>query len=233
MTSVRGGRLLVRELLGGAGHVIAVPLALPVAGRIQERDPEEFVLDPTQLANALRDLVEALQPDGVPVTSPEVLLRDCTSASSVVSGYPVAVAIEATKRLRQSMGDLVALVAHIPGPSDLAEHCGADPQDAVDCVTVLGKSFVDAGADVVLVEDVEHEMSGVSLSTLRNIAQFHQAMVFSRAQGRYGLPYAAAVPLANPLPGKGFTVTEGELPRSSDIGVLRGWVLTVQGGRGQ
>ncbi len=52
---------MVRALASGQrGYTLAVPLALHVSARIAERDPEDFLRDPTQLANALRDLIEAV-----------------------------------------------------------------------------------------------------------------------------------------------------------------------------
>ena len=50
-----------------------------MSARIAERDAGDFVCDATQLANALRDLIEAVGPDGVPVTDAAVLLAGCAS----------------------------------------------------------------------------------------------------------------------------------------------------------
>jgi len=94
-------RAVARSLAAGQpGGTLAVPLALHVSARIAERDAEDFVYDATQLANALRDLIEAVGPDGVPVTDPAVLLVGCASAESTVASDQLKVALEATRRLR-------------------------------------------------------------------------------------------------------------------------------------
>ena len=233
MTSGRLGRQLLRSLINGSDAVaVAVPLALHVAGRIQERDSEGFVLDPTQLANAIRDLVEAVEPDGVPVTSPDILLSGCSGIGSLTTSEQLSVALEATRRLRSSLGDSVALVAHLPGPSNLVAHFDTSEQEAAEAVTAIGKSLVSAGVDAVLIND-EAEAAGISLSTLSNIARFHQSLVLGFHRQCYGLPAATVVPFASPIIGRGFTVTDGQLPRSTDISELRDWVLVVQGRREQ
>src|SRR5690242_2788987 len=118
-------RALVRGVAAGqVPGTVAVPLALHVSARIAERDAEEFAYDPTQLANALRDLVDAVDPDGVPVCDPGVLLADCQTVGDVVTSEQVAAAVEATRRLRTSFGDAIALVALLPGPAAIARHTG-------------------------------------------------------------------------------------------------------------
>ena len=221
-------RHIVRALLSGQrGGVLAVPLALQVAARIQERDAEDFVHDATQLANALRDLVDAVDPDGVPVTAPEVLLDGCGSTSALAASDQLSVAVEATRRLRTSLGDRIALVATLPGPATVAERCAAMPAAAADAVLALGKQFLAAGADVLLVVD-EAGPAGATLSTLANIARFHQALALSHPGDRYGLAAATVVPLGSPAAGAGVTVTNEELDRRTDIGLLGDWVATVR-----
>ena len=63
--------------------------------RIAERDPEDFLYNPTQLANALQDLIEAVGPDGVPICDPSVLVDGCRSASDVLASQQLGVALEA------------------------------------------------------------------------------------------------------------------------------------------
>ncbi|MFL6135520.1 MAG: hypothetical protein ACJ72A_22135, partial [Nocardioidaceae bacterium] len=153
-------RTLVRTLLGGGEGTLAVPLALAAAARIQERDWEDFLEDPTQLANGIRDLVDAVAPDGVPVSDDLVLLEQASSAG--LAGGPHALAaVVATERLRQSLGDRVALVSVLPGPARLA---AAGAVAAAEAILELGKKFLAAGADVVLVRDEAGEAA--SLSTL-------------------------------------------------------------------
>jgi len=196
------------------GHGIAVPLAMQVAARIQERDWEAFTCDPTQLANGLRDLVDACAPDGIPLTMPEVLL----DAADPVGGIEAQTALEATRRLRSSMGDRVALVACLPGPAVL-------PNDGDD-VLELGKAFLGAGADAIVV--LEHHGDTSALSTLANVARFHQAAALGCCDS-HGLPVVERVPLAEPRPATGMVMTPDTLPRDTDVSVLDDWVEAVRG----
>lgn len=196
------------------GHGIAVPLAMQVAARIQERDWEDFTCDPTQLANGLRDLVDACGPDGVTVTTPEVLL----DAADPVGGIEVQTALEATFRLRSSMGDRVALVACLPGPSAL-------PRGGDD-VLELGKAFLGAGADAIVV--LEHHGDTSALATLANVARFHQAAALGCCES-HGLPVIDRVPLTEPRPATALVMTTDTLPRDTDVSVLEDWVAGVRG----
>src|ERR1700751_6030964 len=140
-------RALVRGVAAGQlPGTAAVPLALHVSARIAERDAEEFVYDPTQLANALRDLADAVDPDGVPVCDAGVLLADCHTGADIVASEQLTAAVEATRRLRTSFGDTTALVAVLPGPAAIARVAGAGTASA-DAVLALGKEFLAAGAD--------------------------------------------------------------------------------------
>lgn len=196
------------------GRGIAVPLAMQVAARIQERDWEAFTCDPTQLANGLRDLVDACAPDGIPLTMPEVLLE----AADPVGGVEAQTALEATRRLRASMGDRVALVACLPGPAAL-------PNGGVD-VLELGKAFLGAGADAIVV--LEHHGDTSALSTLANVARFHQAAALGCCAS-HGLPVVERVPLAEPRPATGMVLTADTLTRDTDVSVLEDWVEAVRG----
>ncbi|MEJ2861731.1 hypothetical protein [Actinomycetospora flava] len=109
---------------GGGRHTLAVPLAPHLAARIAERPWEAFLTDPTQLANGLGDLLDAVRPDGVAVTLPSLAGAD---------GHREA-ALEATRRLRVSAGDDAVLVAVLR----------ADLDDV--------KAFLDAGVDGIVLE---------------------------------------------------------------------------------
>lgn len=226
-------RAVARSLAAGRpGGTLAVPLALHVSARIAERDAEDFVYDATQLANALRDLIEAVGPDGVPVTDPAVLLAGCASAESVLASDQLKVALEATRRLRAAYGDAIALAAVLPGPATIAglggpaETAGASAM-AADVVVGLGREFLAAGADVLIVAD-HAELAGTSLATLANVARFHQALALSHTVARYGLPSAASQDLHTPGHVPGVVVTAESLTRETDIAVLRDWVAAVR-----
>jgi hypothetical protein len=208
-------RQRVRALAQGRGDdgAVAVPLALRLAARIQERDWDDFTRDPTQLANGLRDLVDACGPDGVPVTTPEVLLDGGTDLLGSEQGVA---ALEATRRLRASMGDRVALVACLPGPAALP--------GGSDALLAAGKEFLAAGADVLVVL-ADH---GPPLGTLANVARFHQALALGCCDA-HGLPVVARVPLHAPLPTPGVVLTTEDLPRDTDVSVLEDWVDAVRG----
>ena len=221
-------RAVARGIAAGqAAGTLAVPLALHVSARIAERDADEFVYDATQLANALRDLVEAVDPDGVLVSDPAVLLTGCRDAEDVVGSEQLGVAVEATRRLRASFRDEVTLVAVLPGPSVLSALAGAGGAlDVADVVLALGKEFLGAGADVLLVQD-EVEAPGVSLGTLANVAHFHQAVALAHGAPRFGLAGTAVVGLDTPVGVRGVVVTPGALARDTDISVLCDWVAGV------
>ncbi|MGD0928405.1 MAG: hypothetical protein ABR926_24795 [Streptosporangiaceae bacterium] len=227
-------RAVARSLAAGQpGGTLAVPLALHVSARIAERDAEDFVYDPTQLANALRDLIEAVGPDGVPVTDPAVLLAGCTTAESILASEQLKVALEATRRLRASYGDAIALAAVLPGPATIAGQAlpaGAAWASAVAAGVVvdLGREFLAAGADLLIVADHE-ELPGTSLATLANVARFHQALALSHTVARYGLPAAAPQDLSSPAQVRGVAVTPESLTRLTDLAVLRDWVAAVRG----
>ena len=230
MTIVSSPRAVVRQLAAGPrSGTLAIPLALHVAARIQERDPEEFLYDATQLANALRDLADAVDPDGVPVTCADLILAACPSIPALLGSEQLSAAAEATRRLRASFGDRLALLAGLPGPAAVAAATGGTPAAAADAVLALGKEFLAAGADVLLVEE-DTELTGAAMSTLANVARFHQAVTVAHGAPRYGLPGTTLVPLSEAVPGTGVVTTPEHLPRETDIGLLRDWVSTVRGG---
>jgi hypothetical protein len=215
MTSPLAPRQRVRALVRrqGDGRGIAVPLAHRLAARIQERDWEDFTCDPTQLANGLRDLADAVAPDGLAVCLPDVLLEGGTDVLASEQG---AAAVEATRRLRASFGDRVALLACLPGPE--AVHGGADG------VLAAAKGFLAAGADGIVVLGAV----GGSLSTLANVARFHQAVALGD-DAAHGLPVVEQRPLAAPGPAAGLVLTDVHLARETDVSELEDWVLAVRG----
>lgn len=220
------GRAAVRALAQGRAHGgIAVPLALPTAARIQERDWEDFLEDPTQLANGLRDLYQAVAPGGLVVSDVETLIEQA-GGGGLVAGQHARAAIEAVRRLRSSLGDAVALVALLPGSARLAAAGVASPADAVQ---ELGKELLAAGCDVLVVLDEDGPDPG--LSTLANIARFHQGVVAAVGDAVTApLVPAREVLLEEPAETEGLTLTRGPVPRETDITALETWIETVEGG---
>jgi hypothetical protein len=207
------------QALGRPGQAVTgavvVPLALALAARIQERDWEAFTTDATQLANGLRDLVDACAPDGVPVLTPEVLMAH---GDPDPDGAEVAAALEATRRLRTTMGDQLVLVAVLPGPGAFGSS---------DALLALGKALLGAGVDALVL--LEHHGERAAVSTLANVARFHQATAFGCCADQGGLPVIDRVGLDAPRAGGGLVLTDAPLPRETDVSVLQEWVVTVRG----
>lgn len=197
----------------GDGRGIAVPLAHRLAARIQEREWAEFTCDPTQLANGLRDLADAVGPDGLAVCLPDVLLE---GGADLLESAQGAAAVEATRRLRSSMGDRVALVACLPGPVDVTGGAAG--------VLAAAKEFLAAGADAIVVLGAP----AGSLSTLANVARFHQAVALGDDAG-HGLPVVERRPLTEPSPATGVVLTDVHLAREIDVSDLEDWVEAVRG----
>lgn len=197
----------------GDGRGIAVPLAHRPAARIQERDWADFTCDPTQLANGLRDLADAVGPDGLAVCLPDVLLE---GGADLLGSEQGAAAVEATRRLRASMGDRMALVACLPGPGDVTGGAGG--------VLAAAKEFLAAGADAIVVLGAP----AGSLSTLANVARFHQALALGDAEA-HGLPVVERRPLTEPSPAAGLVLTDVHLARDTDVSELEDWVGAVRG----
>lgn len=221
-------RAAARAAASGQAGTVAVPLALEVAARIAERDPEDFRHDPTQLANGLRDLIGAIDPDGVPVCDADALLDGCRTAADLLASGQVAAAAEAASRLRSSYGDNLALAAVLPGPAAISRATGTAVAAAADVVLGLGRQFLIAGADIIVVDD-EAETPGTKLTTLANVARFHQAAALSQSVARYGLAATTPVDLYAPAHVPGVAVTPRPLARDTDIAVLSDWVAGVRG----
>lgn len=198
-----------RPTQGGGRHTLAVPLALRLAAKIAERPWEAFLSDPTQLANGLGDLLEAVRPDGVPVTLPAVLAED-------PDGARFEAALEATRRLRVTVGDDAVLVAVLgPGPG------------LVDTV----RAFLDAGIDGVVLDGA---VAADQARTIGNVTRFHRAMAHvlgpqNDQQGGSGLPGAEAVPLDAPAAKTGLVLTDGEVPEGTTVPAVQDWVAAVRG----
>lgn len=187
----------------GGQHTLAVPLALRLAARIAERPLDEFFTDPTQLANGLRDLVEAVHPDGLVVTLPDVLADD--------TGPRLECALEATRRLRSTAGDGVALFAVLDGSGAV-----------VDVV----RAFLDAGVDGTVLTGA---CPPDAARTIGNVSRFHRAIAQAHAVDAHGLPAPSVVPLASPRPAVGLVITDGEVPADTAVPVVEDWLRAVHG----
>lgn len=221
----------VASLAQPGGPGIAVPLGLRAAARIQERDWDEFLTNPTQLANGCRDLVDAVAPDAIVVTSTEVLLIQSEEHGSLERSPHLGAAVEAAERLVQSIGGRVAVAVSLPGPVLLSRSTGAGAEAAAEEVLHAAQAFLAAGVDLILVEEPEPDHA-VSVSTLANVARFHQAHVVVIGPAWSGLAPAGVAGvdgLDAAGAASGVVVTAGELPRDVDLGALDEWVAGVQG----
>jgi hypothetical protein len=231
VTTVPTPRDILRGIAAGRRDgALAVPLALHVAARIQERDPEDFLFDATQLANALRDLADAVEPDGVVVSDSAALLAEAGSVEALLKGDMLACALEATRRLRASYAERLVLTASLPGPAGLGARYQISPESAAEALLGLGKEFLSAGADLLLVQD--DQATELPLNTLANVARFHQALALSHGASSPGLPAPAAHALDAPVPSTGVVITPAQLPRTTDIALLRDWVEVVRSAPG-
>lgn len=201
-------------------HTLAVPLALRLAARIQERPLDDFFTDPTQLANGLTDFLGAVSPDGLVVTDPEVL-ADETARPDPPSAPRTSTALEATRRLKATIGDSAVVAAVLPGP--------ASAGDGV--VEVLGKAFLTAGIDVLIVrEDADADLAAFEgpLRTVANMARFHRAPAYLMGPKLSFLDAPARIPLTAPRAANGLVVTDRELPTDTDITAVQDWLHAVR-----
>jgi hypothetical protein len=188
----------------GEGHTLTAPLGLRLAAKIGERPWQEFLTEPTQLANGLGDLLAAVSPDGLVVTLPEILAED-------PDGTRLEAAIEATRRLRTTVGDSAALVALLPATAELVE---------------TAKAFLDAGTDgLVLPAGVPDDAA----RTIGNVARFHRAMAHVFGDPAAELPAVVTAGLKDPGPQTGLVLTETDLPEDTPIPLVADWVAAVRG----
>jgi hypothetical protein len=160
---------------------LVCPLVLAQAAEIEALPAEQFLTDPTKLANGLRALHGAFGHDVI-VTAAADDLAACSFAAAAaaaagaagpggvgagedlagaVTAHPrVAAAVEATRRLAATAQD-AALAAALCGPAQLAAQLGrspADPAALEECGTVLlalAKAFLEAGVHLLLVVEAE------------------------------------------------------------------------------
>ncbi len=219
---------------GGSERVV-LPLALGAAAQISARPLDEFFTDPTQLANGLLELQRALGSEGVVVALGEGFERASGETLDLASldqpGTRLAAALEATRRLRATLGDSAALLAGLTGPATLAQQFNTDLASAGAAFGTLVKAFCEAGIDILLCLDsapaADAEVWQDALKTAGNIARFHRALPLCVApDGPFPAPLAldldAPVPLA-----AGVVVTAGRVPDDASIETLRQWVATV------
>jgi hypothetical protein len=175
---------------------------------------ELFLTDPTQLANGLRDFLDAVRPDGVVVASPDAVRAELFAAmpDTVADGPRIACALEATRRLRITVGDGAVLVAILP--------------DARDDVTIaVSRAFLDAGADGLVVGP---ETGLGAQRTIANVARFRRALVYLSEGPSEILSAPTTTPIRGSGGGAGLVLTEGELPPDTSLTVVQEWLAAVR-----
>lgn len=192
----------------GGQHTLVVPLAPRLAARIAERPYDAFLTDPTQLANGLGDLLDAVAADGVAVTLPGDLAED-------PDGDRRDAALEATRRLRTSRADDAALLAVLDGGRE----------DLVELV----KAFLEAGADGIVLDGTAGPIDPATARTVANLARFHRSMAHVVGADVSGLPGAEVVPHDAPVPKSGLVLTDGECPEDTTVTTVIDWVAGVRG----
>ena len=91
-------------------------------------------------------------------------------------------------------------------------------------VLAVAKEFLSAGADGIVVLGPP----AGSLSTLANVARFHQAVALGDHES-HGLPVVRRRPLSDPDAAPGLVLTDVHLARDTDVSVLEDWVIAVRG----
>ncbi len=174
-----------------------VPFAGVHAGKLCGHSPEDMLKDPQKLIEALREVHKLYQPDGMPIAfdlqieaeilgcelkyspdgPPQVVSHplqgdkripcDCLMPDEHSGRLPVV--LEATRQMKEEVGEEVALYGLVCGPFTLASHLRGteifiDMYDDMDYVKKLveycqrfietvSQLYIDAGADVVAVVD--------------------------------------------------------------------------------
>lgn len=156
MTARDRAKLLARGRPVASG--LWCPLIVDQAAEIGAVPADEFLSDPTKLANGLGALHQALGGDVIVTASGEAaLLHDSARADA---------AVEATRRLSITV-TAGAIAAALPGPS-----CGEDLLPHV-------RAFLGAGAHLILLVESEPLADGgawrAAVTTIANVTRFHQA----------------------------------------------------------
>ena len=219
----------------GAGERLVVPLALATAAQISARPLDEFFTDPTQLANGLLELQRAIGSEGIVVALGEGFERASGNQLDLAAldqpGSRLHTALEATRRLRATLGDSAALLAGLSGPARLSQDFGVDMSSAGSAFGTIVKAFCEAGADLILCLDeapaTDVELWQDALKTFGNIARFHRALPLCWGSGGpFPSPQLVALDAPSPV-AAGIVTTAEPVAADASIEALRHWVASV------
>jgi hypothetical protein len=159
---------------GAAGRPLVVPLASGVAGELRGIEPSAIVYDVNKLSSLVRDLTQSLRADAAVVEfgtlwdveawggqldwsdggAPSARPGTARIAGDLDTGAGRApVVLEALRRLKQMIGDRVALAAGVTGPVTLSSLTGGavSPGQAASLLLPVVRSLCEAGAGIVWV----------------------------------------------------------------------------------
>jgi len=212
-----------------------VPLALATAAQISARPLDEFFTDPTQLANGLLELQRAIGSEAIVVALGDGFERASGNQLDLAAldqpGSRLHTALEATRRLRATVGDSVALLAGLSGPARLSQDFGVDMAAAGSAFGAIVKAFCEAGADLILCLDeapaTDLDLWQDALKTTGNIARFHRALpLFRGSDGPFPAPQRVALDTPEPV-SAGIVTTAEPVAADASIEALRHWVASV------
>ena len=219
----------------GAGERLVVPLALATAAQISARPLDEFFTDPTQLANGLLELQRAIGSEGIVVALGEGFERASGNQLDLAAldqpGSRLHAALEATRRLRATLGDSAALLAGLSGPARLSQDFGVEMSGAGSAFGTIVKAFCEAGADLILCLDeapaTDLDLWQDALKTTGNIARFHRALPLCWGSGGpFPSPQLVALDAPSPV-AAGIVTTAEPVAADASIEALRHWVASV------
>jgi len=204
-----------------------VPFAGVHAGRLKGYEAEEMLKDPDKIVESLLEVNKLYMPDGIPVlfdlqieaeilgcemkwtknNPPSVKTHPleadptlpCSCRIPTEESGRVPIALEATRRVKEAIGDKTAIYGLICGPFTLASHLRGsnifmdmvtDPDYVTKLVEYCGQTacamsrmYIDAGCDVIAV--VDPLVSQISPKMIESMLSgtFHAVFDYIRSKG--------------------------------------------------
>jgi hypothetical protein len=179
-------------------------MVFSIGSRLENVTSVEFAQNPTKIVNALRQIRSSLKVDGVCCYFDPSLERGAldgdgvrpsqSSADQVLQRGRVPIVMEVLKRARIVLKD-TALIVRVTGPATIASqltHSEGEPgwsnreliEFCAEVCAALCKAYVEAGADVVLLEETVLSARtaepvmwwGSLLEPIANVIRFYEAL---------------------------------------------------------